>query len=93
MKKVILRILFANTPHFLELILPEDEARNIMRDWRQESGSCAYVSGYDREQDRDYSFRSDAVAGMFTMDLESMKRQVEETRRQTQRGLPSVPNY
>lgn len=85
MKKVILKCMFRGTPHFLDLIMTENEAKDLIKKWTEGEGRRAY--NYDKEQDRHYAIAFSEICAMFTQDLERLKEQL----RQQQSNSPSQP--
>lgn len=92
MKRVILRMLMKNAPHFMDIITTESEAQRVMTKWR-EGAKNGCLNGYDQAQDRYWVMVESEISSMFTIDY--MKIEEEQRRQQVQqRGRPSeVPSY
>ena len=96
MKQIILRFLLANSSHIFDLLISEDDARSKMEEWR--NNRVNYFHGYDSSQNRYYAIKTAEIASMFTIDLDKLKQQQEELRKQQQQmgqqqmgQQPSIP--
>ncbi len=87
MKKVIVRYLLKNSPHTFETVATENEAKELIRKWRDGGYGVAKISGYDREQNRHWAVDTNEVSCILTIDMEDMLRMQQ----QSNQGQPSKP--
>ena len=89
MKKVLLRFLFKNSGHSLDVWTTEDEALSMMKTFNLQK---KYM-GYDSIMERHWFVDPAEVASIFTTTEENINKQIEEAKRQqaaSRAGRPSM---
>lgn len=80
MRRVLVRFLLRNSPHTLEIIMKEDDARAEIAKWR-EVKRPGFIGGYDAETDRHWALDIGEISSIFTMDYETIRRAQEQQQR------------
>lgn len=84
MRNLVARILFRGSPHVLEIMVTEKESKELMERYRSEAHQ--FIHGYDEKGRRHYTINCSEIAGIFTIDLEDIKKQQELQRQQEMQG-------
>lgn len=77
MKKVILRWLFKNSPHFVDVNTTESEAKSLIKRWSDMQGQ-GFLNGYDFQDDRNWQIDVSEISAAITLSIDKLQEEHEK---------------
>lgn len=84
-KKVVIRFLFKSSPHALEIVVTESEAKGYIK--KRSEDFVGYFAGYDKEQDRHWLISATEIASIITLPHTYVKNQEEAQKKYMTQAL------